>query len=159
LGYQEGGNLTVEERGADGKSDQLPQLAVDLVRRDVDVILASGPEDTLRAARRASTTVPIVMVAIDYDPIALGYVATLSNPGGSITGVFLRQLELTAKRLELLKESLPGVSRVAVLWDSFSADQWKAVQATAAALAIHVQSVELRHPYDYTRAFGAASRG
>jgi putative ABC transport system substrate-binding protein len=160
LGYQEGWNLVIEERAAEGKADRLAELAVDLVRRNVDVILAPGPEATLRAARQATRTIPIVMVAIDYDPMALGYVASLARPGGNITGVFLQQLELTAKRLELLKESLPGMSQVAVLWDGSSADQWKVVEGTARSIGMQVQSLELRDPpYDFERAFQTVSRG
>jgi len=160
LGYREGETLAIEERAAEGKAERLPELAADLVRRNVDVILAPGPEATLRAARQATSTIPIVMIAVDYDPIALGYVAGLPRPGGNITGVFLQQLELTAKRLELLKEALPGVSRVAVLWDTFSADQLKAAQAAAKSLGLQLQPVEMRNPpYDFEGAFAAASRG
>ena len=159
LGYQSEVTLSIEERAADGKAERLPNLAVELVRSNVDVILASGPEATLQAARQATSTIPIVMVAIDYDPVALGYVASLSRPGGNVTGLFFQQLELTAKRLELLKEAVPSVARVAVLWDSHSADQWKVVQIAARALGIQLRSVELRNPpYDFERAFELASR-
>ena len=159
LGYQNEVTLHIEERAAEGKAERLPNLAVELVRGNVDVILAAGPEATLRAARQATSTIPIVMVAIDYDPVALGYVASLSRPGSTVTGVFLQQLELTSKRLELLKEAVPGIGRVAVLWDSFSADQWKRVQSVAPSLGIQVRSVELRNPpYDFERAFETASR-
>jgi putative ABC transport system substrate-binding protein len=159
LGYQNEVTLSIEERAADGKAERLPNLAVELVRSNVDVILASGPEATLRAARQATSTIPIVMVAIDYDPVALGYVASLSRPGGNVTGLFFQQLELTAKRLELLKEAVPSIARVAVLWDSHSADQWKVVQIAARALGIQLRSVELRNPpYDFERAFEIVSR-
>ena len=110
LGYVEGHNLTFEVRGAEGRFDRLPALAAALVRLNVDVIVASGPEATLRAARDATTTIPIVMSARDYDPMALGYVAGLARPGGNITGVVQQRLELTAKRLELLKEAFPPVT-------------------------------------------------
>ncbi len=159
LGYEQGRNLVVEERAAEGRTDRLAEFAHDLVRHNVDVILAPGPEATLRAARQATRTIPIVMMAVDYDPMALGYVASLARPGGNVTGVFLQQLELSAKRLELLKESMPGVSRVGVLWDEFSADQWKVVQRTAPSMGLQVQSFELRDPpYDFDRAFQTASR-
>jgi putative ABC transport system substrate-binding protein len=92
------------------------------VRLPVDILVASGPEAALRAATDATRTMPIVMIAIDYDPIARGYSAGLPRPGGNITGVFLQQLELTGKRLELLKEAVPQLQRVAVLWDAPSAD-------------------------------------
>ena len=159
LGYQNEVTLSIEERAAEGKAERLSTLAAELVRGNVDVILASGPEATLRAARQATSTIPIVMIAIDYDPVALGYVASLSKPGGNVTGVFFQQLELTTKRLELLKEAVPTIARVAVLWDAFSADQWRVVQTTAPSLGVQVRSVELRNPpYDFERAFETASR-
>src|SRR5918993_3309741 len=134
LGYIEGQNLVVEFRTAEGKADRLPALANEIAREKVDVFIAPGPEATLKAATQASTTMPIVMVAIDYDPIARGYVAALARPGGNITGLFFRSLELGTKRLELFKESLPHISRIAAIWDAFSADQLKDVQVTARSL-------------------------
>jgi ABC transporter substrate binding protein len=95
-------NLSLEIRSAEGKLDRLPLLAVELVRAGVDVIVAGGGEAPLRAALQATNTIPIVAIAVDYDPIASGLVSSLARPGGNITGVFLQQLELTAKRLELL---------------------------------------------------------
>jgi ABC-type uncharacterized transport system substrate-binding protein len=92
----------LEIRSAEGKLDRLPLLAVELVRAGVDVIVAGGGEAPLRAALQATNTIPIVAIAVDYDPIASGLVSSLARPGGNITGVFLQQLELTAKRLELL---------------------------------------------------------
>jgi len=117
LGYVEGQNLALYVRAAEGKFEWLPSLAAELVRLHVDMLVAMGPEATLRAARGATDTIPIVMLARDYDPLALGYVAGLARPGGNITGMVQLPLELTAKRLELLKEALPTVARVAVLWD------------------------------------------
>jgi len=103
------------------------------VRLNVDLIVASGPEVTLQAARKATTTVPIVIAAVDFDPIARGYIASLAKPGGNVTGVFLRQIELTSKRMQLLKDALPSVTRVAVFWDAISADQWRETERTALA--------------------------
>jgi len=103
LGYVEGQNLRIEFRTAAGQAERLPDLAAELVRLQVDVLVAAGPEATLRAARHATSTIPIVMIAIDYDPIALGYIAGLAQPGGNITGVVLQQLKLTGKRLELIE--------------------------------------------------------
>ena len=131
LGYVEGQNLALEVRAAEGKLERLPGLAAELVRLNVDVIVATGPEATLRAARGATETIPIVMRARDYDPMALGYVAGLARPGGNITGVVQQRLEVTAKQLELLKEALPTVTRVAVLWDAASADQRRTAKAAA----------------------------
>ena len=96
---------------------------MELVRLGVDLLFAAGPEAPLRAAREVTSTIPIVMVAVDYDPIALGYLASLARPGGQITGVVFQQVELTGKRLELLKEAVATVSRVAVFWDAHSAGQ------------------------------------
>ena len=157
LGYVEGQNLALEVRAAEGKLDRLPGLAAELVRLNVDVIVAAGPESLLRAARGATDTIPIVMSARDYDPIALGYVAGLARPGGNITGVVQQRLELTAKQLELLKEALPTVTRVAVLWDDASADQRRAAEAAARTLGMQLQLLELRQPpYEFAGAFAAA---
>ena len=122
LGYVEGENLVIEFRTAEGQLERLPTLAAELVQRKVDVLVAGGPEVILRAARQATSTLPIVMVAVDYDPMALGYIAGLPRPGGNITGLFLQQIEVTGKCLELLKDALPQITRVAVLWDAVSAD-------------------------------------
>jgi len=159
LGYVEGQNLTFEFRNAEGQAERLADLAAELVRLQVDVIVAPGPEATLRAARQATRTIPIIMLAINYDPIARGYIDGLARPGGNITGVFFLQLELTAKRLELLKEALPQVTRVAALWDAYTADQWRATEAAAQSLGVQLQAVELRHPpYDFEGAMGIAVR-
>jgi len=160
LGYIEGQNFASEFRTAEGQPERLPELAAELVRLKVDLIFAAGSEATLRAARQATSTIPIVMVAVDYDSVALGYVASLARPGGSITGVVLNQLELAAKRLELLKQALPRVTRVAVLWDAISADQLKAAQAAAPSLGVRLQPLELRNPpYEFESAFRAAVGG
>jgi putative ABC transport system substrate-binding protein len=100
-------------------------------------------------------------VAIDYDPIARGHVASLPRPGGNVTGVFFQQLELTGKRLELLKDVVPQMQRVAVLWDALSADQFPAAAEAARGLGVQLLSLELRHPpaYDVAGAFSAAVRG
>ena len=113
LGYVEGHNLATAFCNPEGRGERFPECAAALVRFQPDVIVASGPEASIRAVQHATSTLPIVMVAIDYDPIALGYVAGLARPGGNITGVVSQQVELAAKRLELLKEVLPPVTRVA----------------------------------------------
>jgi putative ABC transport system substrate-binding protein len=154
LGYSEGRNLVFEFRSAEGNAARLPELATEIIRANVDLLLAPGPEATLRAAKQASVTTPIVMVAIDYDPIARGYIAGLARPGGNITGVFFRQLELGTKRIELLKETLPEASRIAVFWDRFSADQLKDIEITARSLGVRLQPVEVGNPtYDFESAF------
>jgi putative tryptophan/tyrosine transport system substrate-binding protein len=160
LGYVEGQNLPFEVRGAEGQFERLPALAAELVRLNVDVIVASGPEATLRAARDATNTSPIVMSARDYDPIALGYVAGLARPGGNITGVVQQRLELTAKQLELLKEAFPTITWVAVLWDEASADQRRAAEAATRPLGIQLQTLEVRDPPDeFAGAFATAAQG
>ena len=109
-GYVEGENLTIEFRNAKGKPDRLPKLAAELVRLKVDVIAAFGPEITLRAVSRATNTIPIVTLAVNYDPMAKGYIDSLARPGGNITGAFFMQLTLAGKTLELLKQTLPQVT-------------------------------------------------
>ena len=146
LGYVEGKNASIEFRSAEGRPERFPGLLADLVRLRVDVILAVGPEGSLRAAREATTTIPIVAVAIDYDPIARGYVAGLARPGGNITGVFLRQPELTAKRVELLREVVPKVRRMAIFWDAFSADQLQEAEVVARSIGVQVERFEFRDP-------------
>jgi putative tryptophan/tyrosine transport system substrate-binding protein len=159
LGWIDGQNVTVEYSFAEGKLERLPALAADLVRR-VDLVVAVGSEFTLRAATQASRAIPIVMIAINYDPVALGYVASLAQPGGNVTGVFLQQVELTPKRLQLLKEALPRAGRVAVLWDALSADQLKAAKQAASSLRVELRAIEQRGaPSDIDGAFREAVRG
>ena len=160
LGYVEGQNLALEVRAAEGQLERLPGLAAELVRLHVDVIVATGPEATLRAVRDATDMIPIVMRARDYDPIALGYVAGLARPGGNITRVVEQRLEVVAKQLELLKEALPTVTWVAVLWDDAAADQRTAAEAAAQPLGVRLQLLELRQtPYEFAGAFAAATQG
>jgi putative ABC transport system substrate-binding protein len=161
LGYLEGRNLhvdAVEIVGAD--PERVPQAAVRLVRAGVDAILASGPEVTLKVATAATATVPVVMVAIDYDPLARGYAKSLARPNGNVTGIFLQQIELTPKRLELLAAAVPGVARTLVFWDRISADQYKAAQAAGEALHLPVEGIEFTdRPYDYDQALSGLGEG
>jgi ABC-type uncharacterized transport system substrate-binding protein len=160
LGYGEGHPLELAFCSAERKAEKFVTCAAELVRFQPDVIVASGPEASIRAVQHATSTLPIVMVAIDYDPIALGYVAGLARPGGNITGVVSQQVELAAKRLELLNEVLPQVTRVAVLWPPFAADQFRVVEAAARVSGVQVHSVALSQPpYDLAGAFEAAVRG
>jgi putative tryptophan/tyrosine transport system substrate-binding protein len=157
LGYVEGQNLAIDFLGLDGHLDRLPEAMEELVRRKVDVILAAGQEVLLKAAKQATGTIPIVMIAISYDPVALGYVGSLARPGGNITGVFLRQPELTGKRLELLKQTVPDIARAIVFWDAYGAAQVDVAATAAQSLQLPIKSVELRDPpYDYARALEAA---
>ena len=116
LGYFEGQNIVIEYRNAEGEVDRLPDLAANLVRLDVNVIVTATDPAT-RAAKGATTTIPILMMAINYDPIALGYVDSIARPGANVTGLFFQHLELLAKRFGLFKEMLPSVGRVAILSD------------------------------------------
>jgi ABC-type uncharacterized transport system substrate-binding protein len=160
LGYSEGQNLLFEFRSAEGNAARLPELAAEIIRARVDLLIAPGPEATLKAAKQASATTPIVMVAVDYDPIARGYITGLARPGGNITGLFFRQLELGTKRIELLKDTLPEVSRIAVFWDRFSADQLKDIEITAQPLGVRLQPVEIGNPtYDFQSAFKVMTQG
>jgi putative tryptophan/tyrosine transport system substrate-binding protein len=159
LGYVQGRNVTIEFRSAEGRPERFPELMSELVRLGVDVILPVGPEASLRAAQEATTVVPIVVVAIDYDPIARGYVGGLARPGGNTTGLFLRQPELTPKRLELLKEVAPKVRRVVVFWDAFSADQLKEAEAAARSAGVQLERFEFRlPPYSFDASMRAAAR-
>jgi len=161
LGYVDGRTIAVEFRASAEYLERLPGLAAELVRLDIALLVAAGAEPAARAARQAAgSSLPIIMVAIDYDPIALGYVTSLARPAGNITGVVGQQIELTRKRVELLKEALPRASRVAILWEAASGDQFKAAQATARSLSLNVQSLELHSPsYELSDAFRRAVAG
>lgn len=157
LGYVDGQTIRIEYRGAQGQVDRLPQLAQELVELKVDVFIV-GAESIARAAKQATTTIPIVMVAFDYDPVAAGLVDSLSRPGGNVTGVFPRSSDLVGKNLALLKELLPGASRIAVLYDVFGARQLAVLEAAARTLGVQLQLIEVRSPYDYNLAFKDAAR-
>jgi putative ABC transport system substrate-binding protein len=151
-----GQNIVVEYREAEGNVDRLPDLAADLVRLDVNVIVTATAPAT-RAAIRATTTIPILMVAINYDPIALGYIDSLARPGGNVTGLFFQHLELVAKRFGLFKQMLPSIGRVAVLSDALTADQLKVVEAANQAVGLELQPLELENPpYNFENAFRVA---
>ncbi len=157
LGYVQGQNVIIEHRKAEGQVNRLPNLAAELVQLPVDVLVATGSEVVLRAAHQATHTIPIVTMAVNYDPIARGYVASLARPGGNITGGFFMQLALSAKRLELLKKALPQVTRVFTIYDAQSADQLPSTEAAARSLGLQLQSLELRDPpYDYESAMSTA---
>jgi putative tryptophan/tyrosine transport system substrate-binding protein len=159
LGYVEGRNIAIEFRSAEGKPERFPALMGELVQRGVDVILPVGPEASLRAAKNATTAIPIVVVAIDYDPIARGYVGGLARPGGNVTGIFLRQPELTSKRIELLKEVVPKVRRLAVFWDTFSTDQLEEAEAATRGAGLQLQRFEFHDPpYGFDAPMAAAVR-
>jgi putative ABC transport system substrate-binding protein len=153
LGYVEGTNFAFDYIDLQGDTSRYREAMRELVRRNVDVILAIGPEAALKAATDATQTIPIVMVAIAYDPLAKGDVTSLARPTGNVTGLFLQQIELAAKRLQLLQEAFPQQRAVTVFWDRISADQWAATESVASKFGIRLAGTELRgYPYDYERA-------
>jgi putative ABC transport system substrate-binding protein len=157
-GYEDGRNLRLEIVTAKGQLDQLPGLAQDLVRQNVDVIIAPHEVST-HAAMKATTTIPIVMAGFGYDPVVLGLVDSFRRPGGNITGLYTLAPDLDAKRLESLKEAVPSASQVAVFWDpNFSQSALAEVQHAAQSLGIRVESVELRSGQDLEPAFKTAKR-
>jgi len=159
LGWIEGQNVVIERRFAENRVERLPELAAELVRLNVDVIVGIGTLAPL-AAKRATTTIPIVMTAAG-DPLGSGLVASLARPGGNVTGMSLMAPDLGGKRLELLKEVLPRLSRVAVLWDAanpYAALVFKETQGAGRTLGIEVQSLEVRGPDDFDGAFEALRR-
>jgi len=157
LGYVDGQNIAFEYREAEGKLDRLPSLAAELVGLNVNVIVAATDPAT-RAAREATRTIPILIVGINYDPVALGYIASLARPGANVTGVFFLFSELTAKRLGLFKEMLPTINRVAVVSDVFAADQLKTVEASNRSIGFKLQRLDLHNPPDLDAAFRNALR-
>jgi putative ABC transport system substrate-binding protein len=160
MGYVEGKNIVVERRFAEGKLDRLPALAAELVRLNVDVILTTGGIST-RAAKEATSTIPIVM-AQDNDPVANGFVNSLAHPGGNITGLATFAPELAGKRLELLKEIVPKLTRVAVFGTSVNpgdAQTIKEIDLAATTFKIQLQHFDVLESKDVEPAFRAAVRG
>jgi putative ABC transport system substrate-binding protein len=159
LGYIEGKNVIIEWRSADGKVDRQSELTAELVRLKPDVIVTAGSEVT-RAVKQATVTVPIVM-AQDTDPVSAGFVASLARPGGNITGLATLSPEISGKQLELLKEILPRLSRMAVLGSSTTPGNAQALKATelaAVAFGVQLQYLDIRGPNDIETAFRAASK-
>ncbi len=157
LGYVEGRNLVIEYRSPEGKPERLPALAAELVALKVDVIVAAGTPQPL-AAKQATRTIPIVFAGAS-DPVASGLVTSLARPGGNVTGLSLLLPELVGKTLEQLKQAIPGVNRVAVLWqpgglgERTEKDMLKGAEAAGRALGVRLQLVEARGPADIDRAF------
>ncbi|MBI2360431.1 MAG: ABC transporter substrate-binding protein [Deltaproteobacteria bacterium] len=159
LGYVEGQNISFEWRHSEGKVERLPALAAELVRVKADVIVTGGTP-ALVAAKDATRTIPIVLCI--GDPVREGFVASLARPGGNITGLASIATDLSGKRLELLKETVPGLTRVGVLWDGGdqgAAANFKDTKAVAQALRVQVQSLEVRSPKDFESAIKAATVG
>ena len=158
-GWVDGRNAGFEFRYAEGQPDRLPALATDLVQKKVDVILTAGTEST-DAARKATKNIPIVMAAVG-DPIAAGFIINLARPAGNVTGASLLATELTAKRLQLLKEVLPALTRVAVLWSAANASvvqKVKQIQTAAPLFGVQLHLFELRAPSDIEKGFESAAK-
>jgi len=162
FGYIEGQNIAIEYRYAEGKRDRFPELAAELVRLKVDIIVVVGGEVPIRAAKNATKTIPIVMAGQGADPVALGFVESLSRPGGNVTGLTNLSGELGGKRLELLKEAVTKVARVAVLYDpntSIGAREVKELLPVAArALGMTIQPWDVRGTDDFEKVFAALSK-
>jgi len=159
LGYVEGQNIALEVRSAEGKWERLPALAAELVRLKVD-IMVTAIVPAIQAAQQATKTIPIVM-AVVVDPVATGFVASLARPGGNITGLSMMAPELVGKQLELLKEVVPKVSRVALLWNPANAGnppQLREAEVAARTLGVRLQPFEARGPSEIDRAFAAMTK-
>jgi putative tryptophan/tyrosine transport system substrate-binding protein len=158
LGYTEGKNIAIEYRSADGQLERLPDLAAEVVRLKVDVVLALGLP-AASAAKQVTTTIPIVMTG--GDPVRAGIVASLARPGGNVTGLSDSTVDVSTKRLELLKEVIPKLSRVAILWNPLNPTnpfQLKDTQAAAPAFGMTVYAVEVKGVDDFDRAFAAIKK-
>jgi putative tryptophan/tyrosine transport system substrate-binding protein len=161
-GYIEGQNIAIEYRYAEGKGDRVPELAAELVRLKVDIILVAGGTGWVRAAKSATKTIPIVMVGAGREPVEASHVESLAHPGGNVTGLTLLNRELGGKRLELLKEAVPKLVRVAVLFDPTVRDSVLEVKellpVAARALGLTLHPWEVRAADDFDRVFAAAGK-
>src|SRR5215468_1263725 len=162
LGYIEGQNIVIEYRFAKGKRDREPELAAELVRLKVDIIVVSTGDVTIQAAKNATKTIPIVMMGQGTDPVRAGFVESLARPGGNVTGLTALTRELGGKRLELLKEAVPKLARVAVLYDPANSPSLHEVKellpADARALKLTIQPWEIRAADDLDKVFAALNK-
>ncbi len=153
-GFDLGQNLTIEFRPIEQDLRALSTDAVGLAQLNVNVLVADGTETALQAGIAANPTLPIVMIATNFDPIARGYVTSLARPNGNVTGLFLQQTELAEKQAELLSQAFPGRHRLGLLWDDISADQYGAAERRAKTLGLEVRSLKLENPpYDFDATF------
>jgi putative ABC transport system substrate-binding protein len=162
LGYIEGQNIAIEYRYAEGKQDRSPELAAELVRLKVDIIVVATGDRYIRAAKNATRTIPIVMMGQGSDPVKAGHVESLARPGGNVTGITNLTRELGGKRLELLKEAVPKLSRVAVLYDPALPQSLHEVKellpADARALKLTIELWEIRAVDDFEKVFAALNK-
>lgn len=159
-GYVEGQNIIIEYRFSDDRDDRLEELATELVNLKVDLIVASGTPASF-AAKRATSTVPLVMGGVAANPVETGLVASLARPGGNVTGMSMMTSQLGGKRLELFREIMPGLSRVAVLWNPSNpayGPVLRELEAAALGMRIEIRRLEVRAPADFEAAFEAATR-
>jgi putative ABC transport system substrate-binding protein len=158
LGYAEGENLAVEFMDLNGPINNEGAAMRELVSRKADILIAPGTAIALKSAMAATDKLPIVMIAIDYDPLALHYIASLARPGGNVTGVFFQQVELAMKRLQLMRDVLPSIEAATVFWNANSAEQWQATRRAGTALGLRLAGIELKEtPYDYEAALASAA--
>jgi putative ABC transport system substrate-binding protein len=161
-GHIEGQNIAIEYRYAGGKLDRAPELAAELVRLKVELIVVAGGTRWVRAAKNATKTIPIVMVGAGADPVEAGLVESLAHPGGNVTGLTLLNRELAGKRLELFKEAVPKIVRIAVLYDPDTPDAAREMKevlpAAARALKLTIQPWEIRATDDFDRVFAALNK-
>jgi putative ABC transport system substrate-binding protein len=156
LGWIEGQNLIIEYRYPNDPGVDLAAQVGDLIKSNIDALVAVGPEFVLQTAVGASHTIPIAMIAINFDPIERGYVSSLARPGGNVTGIFFRQLELAQKQLELLAQAFPQRTKAAALYDELSADQFAAAKRAAESMNLQFYGLKLESPpYDFEAAFRA----
>jgi putative ABC transport system substrate-binding protein len=152
-GFSEGQNLVIEYRWSNDPRG-VSVAGAELLGANLDLIVAQGPEAALKAVIDSSRPIPIVLQAINFDPIARGYVASLARPGGIITGLFYQQAELAAKKVELLTQAVPGRTSLGILWDALVTDEFEAAQRAAKALRLELHAIKLESPpYDFTVAF------
>ena len=160
LGYVEGQNVVYEVRFAEGRMDRLPGLAAELVRLKVDVVVAQGGQAAM-AAKEATATIPIVMAPAAGDAVATGLIASLAHPGGNVTGLTDESVQLSGKRMELLKQAVPKAARIAVLWntnDQGMTLRSREIEKAARILRVDVQALGVREPDDFSVAFSAMTR-
>jgi putative ABC transport system substrate-binding protein len=160
LGYVEDKNIILECRSARGNLDRQPALAAELAQLKVDIIVAAGGEPTARAAKQATQTIPIVMTNVG-DPVVTALVASLARPGENVTGLVTMSPELSGKRLELLREAFPNISRVALFWNSTNPEQEpqiKEIKVAAQTLGIQLQILEVRETNDFDKVFSAITK-
>src|SRR4030095_9483401 len=161
LGYIEGQNIVIEYRFAEGKVDRAPELAAELMRLKVDIIVVASGDPWIRAAKNATKTIPIVMMGQGSDPVRAGLVESFARPGGNVTGITILSRELGGKRLELLKEAVPKLSRVAVLYDPATPglhEVKELLPADAHALKLTIQPWEIRAVDDFDKVFAALNK-